>query len=80
MFILSKISCYNVFQYGIHDGMSYFRALDDNFENFRKIQFQWVRIFKKRLAFCEFSLNFESENGFEITKDRRIEMRVFFPV
>ena len=31
--------------------------------------------FRKPLAFCEFSLDFQSENGFELTKDRRIEMR-----
>ena len=30
---------------------------------------------KKPLAFCEFSLDFKSENSFELTKDRRIEIR-----
>ena len=30
---------------------------------------------KKNLAFCEFSPDFKSESGFNLTKDRRIEMR-----
>ena len=77
MFILSKMSRNNVFQYVIPDRISYLRALDDNFENFWKIQFQWERIIKKPLAFCKFLLDFESENGFKLTKERRIEMRFF---
>ena len=32
---------YNVFQYEIHDRMSYLRSIQDIFENFRKIKFQW---------------------------------------
>ena len=55
--------------------MRYLRSLYDHFENFRKINFQWERIFEKPLDFCEFSLDFQSENGFELTKYRRIEMR-----
>ena len=30
---------------------------------------------QKSRAFCDFSPNFQSENSFELTKDRRIEMR-----
>ena len=41
---------------------------------FQDIIFQWQRIFEKPLAFCEFSLDFQSENGFELTKDSIIEM------
>ena len=73
-----KMSRYNVVQYEIPDQMSYLRTLYDHFENFRKIKFQWERIFEKTLAFCEFSLDLQSENGFELTKDRRIEMRGSF--
>ena len=69
------MSRYKVFQNEIPGRMSYLRSVYNNFENFRKIKFQWERIFKKPMAFCEFSLNFQSENGFELTKDRRIEMR-----
>ena len=73
-----KMSRYNVFQYGIPVRMSYKRTLYDHLENFRKIKFQWERIFEKPLAFCEFSLDFQSENVFELTKDRRIKMRRSF--
>ena len=70
-----KMSRYNVFQYEIPNRMSYKRTLYDHFENFRKIKYQWETIFEKPLAFCEFSLDFQSENGFDLTKDRRIEMK-----
>ena len=33
------------------------------------------RVFEKPLAFSEFSPDFQSENGFQLTKHRRIEMR-----
>ena len=33
------------------------------------------RVFEKPLAFTQFLLDFQSENGFELAKDRRIEMR-----
>ena len=40
-----------------------------------KISDQWERIFEKALAFCEFSPDFQSESGFDLTKIRGIEMR-----
>ena len=73
-----KMCRYNVFQCEITDRMRCLRALYDHFENFRKIKFQWGRNFEKPLAFCEFSLDFQSENDFELTKDRRIKMRRSF--
>ena len=33
------------------------------------------RVFENPLAFTQFLLDFQSENGFELAKDRRIEMR-----
>ena len=57
------MSRYNVFQYEIPDRVSYERTLYDHFENFRKIKFQWLRIFEKTLAFCEFLLDFQLKNG-----------------
>ena len=76
--LYQKMSRYNVFQYGTPDRMSYLRTLYDHFENFRKIKFQWGRNFEKPLAFCEFLLDFQSENDLELTKDRRIKMRRSF--
>ena len=73
-----KMCRYNVFQCEITDRMRCLRALYDHFENFRKIKFQWGRNFEKPLAFCEFSLDFRSENDFELTRDRRIKMRRSF--
>ena len=49
--------------------MSHLEALYDNFEIFQKNIFQWERIFDKPLAFCEFLLDFQSEIGFELTRD-----------
>ena len=73
-----KMSRYNVFQYETPDQMSYLKTLHESFENFQKIKLQWERIFEKLLTCSEFSLNFQSENGFELTKDGRIEMRGSF--
>ena len=67
-----KMSRYNVFQYKISDRMSYLGALYDNFEFFLKKIFQWERNFENRGAVREISTDFQSENGFELTKDRRI--------
>ena len=53
--------------------MGYLTALDDNFEIFRKKNFQWGRIFENRGAVREISTDFQSENGFELTKDGRIK-------
>ena len=53
--------------------MSYLGALYDNFEIFRKKIFQWERNFENRGAVREISADFQSENGFELTKDRRIK-------
>ena len=66
------MSRYNVFQYKISDRMSYLGALYDNFEIFRKKKFQWGRVFENRGPVREISTDFQSENGFELTKDRRI--------
>ena len=49
--LYKKISRCNVFQYENPDRMRYLRTLYDHFENFRKIKFQWERIFEKPLAF-----------------------------
>ena len=45
------------------------------FEHFLKIKLQWERVFERRLTLCLFWLDFQSEKGFELTKDREIEMR-----
>ena len=66
---------YNIFQYEIPDRMSYLKTLYDNFESFRQKIFKRERMFQKPLAFCEFSPDFQSGSGFDLTKDRRIEMR-----
>ena len=67
------MSRFKVFQYKISDRMSHLGALYDNFEIFRKKNFQWERIFENRGAVREISTDFQSENGFELTKDRRIK-------
>ena len=72
------MSRYNVFQYEIPDRMSYLRTHYNHFENFRKIKFQWEGISEKPLAFCEFLLDSQSENGFDLTKHMRIEIRGSF--
>ena len=63
---------YNVFQYEILDRMSFLRTLYDHFESFRKIKFQWKRIFEKPLALRKFSTDFQSESGFDLTKKNEI--------
>ena len=68
------MASYKVFQYKIPDQMRYSRTRYDHFENFRKIKFQWEGISEKPLAFCEFLLDSQSENGFDLTKDTRIEI------
>ena len=40
---------------------------------FFKKKFQWGRIFENRGAVREISTDFQSENGFELKKDRRIK-------
>ena len=40
--------------------------------------FQWGRVFENRGAVREISTDFQSENGFDLTKNRRIEMRGLF--
>ena len=52
--------------------MSHVTALYDNFEIFRK-KIQRGRILKNRRAVCEISTDFQSENGFELTKDGGIK-------
>ena len=69
---------YNVFEFKIPDRMSFLKSLYDHFENFRKIKFQWEIILEKPTVFCEFSLDFQFENGFDLTKNMRIEMRGTF--
>ena len=71
--LYQKMSRFKVFQYKISDRMSYLGALYDNFEIFRKKIFQWGRIFENQGAVREISTDFQSENGFELTKDRRIK-------
>ena len=72
---INKMSRCNVFQNENPYRMSYLRTLYDHVENFQKIKFQWERIFEKTLAFCEFSTYFQSKSSFDLTKDKRIEMR-----
>ena len=67
--VLSKMFRIEVFQYKISDRMSYLTALYDNFLIFRKKNFKWGRIFKNRWAVREISTDFQSENGFKLTKD-----------
>ena len=55
--------------------MSYQGALYDNCEIFRKKRIQWGRILENRGAVREISTDFQSESGFELTKDRRMEIR-----
>ena len=71
--LYQKMSRFKVFQYKISDRMSYLGALYDNFEIFRKKNFQWERIFENRGAVREISTDFQSENGFELTIYRRIK-------
>ena len=66
------MSSYNVFQYKISHRMSYLGALYENFEIFRKKNFQWERIFENRGSAREISTDFQSENGFELPIHRRI--------
>ena len=73
MFTSSKMSRFKVFQYKISDRTSHLGALYDNFEIFRKKNFQWERIFKNRGAVREISTDFQTENGLKLTKDRRIK-------
>ena len=51
--------------------MSFVGALYDNFEIFRK-KFQWGRIFESRGGVREIFTDFGSENGFQLTKYRRM--------
>ena len=62
-----------VFQYKIFDRIIYLLDLYDNFEIFRK-KFQWGRIFENGEAAREISIDFQCENGFELTKYRRINL------
>ena len=48
------MSRYNVYQYEIPDRMSYLRTLHNHFEIFRKIKYQWERIFENPWAFASF--------------------------
>ena len=57
--------------------MGYLGPLCDDFENFRKITIKWERNLERHLAFCGFLPDFLSENSFELTNDRRIEMKDF---
>ena len=67
-----KMFRFKVFQYKNSDRMSHLEALYDNSEIFRKKKFQWERIFENRGTVCEISTDFQFENGFELTKHRRI--------
>ena len=60
-----KVSRYNVFQYKISDRMSYLTALYDNFEIFRKKNFNGEE-------FSKIETDFQSENGFELKNYRGI--------
>ena len=68
-----KMPRFKVFQCEISDRMNYSRTLYENFEIFRKKNFQWGRIFENRGAVREISTDFQSEYGFELTIDRRIK-------
>ena len=39
------------------------------------MKFQWERIFEKSLIFYKFSLDFQSENGFELKKHKKTDMK-----
>ena len=67
-----KVSRSNGFQYKICDRMSYLTALYDNFKIFRK-KIQRGRDFENRGEVREISTDFQSKNGFELTKVRRIK-------
>ena len=56
-----------VFQYAISDRMSYLATISNTFEIF-----QWGKIFNNRGAVCKILTDFQSENYFELTKERRI--------
>ena len=64
---------FKVFHYEISDRIIYLIDLYDNFENFKKI-YQWGRIFENGEAAREISIDFQCENGFELTKYRRINL------
>ena len=70
-----KIFRFKVFQCKISDQMSYLGTLYANFENFRKMKFQWERIFIQPHLFYESSSNFQSENAFDLTNKMNIKMR-----
>ena len=53
--------------------MSYLGPFYEKFEIFQKKFFQWERIFENRGAVREISTDFQSEKGFELTKDGRIK-------
>ena len=73
MSIFIKNARFKVFQYEISDRIM--QTLYDIFEKNIRMKFQLERIFEEPTAFCEFSSNFKSENGFEVSKDRRIKLR-----
>ena len=73
LFMYQKVPRYNIFQYKISDPMSFLTALYDNFKIFRKNFFHWERNFENRGAFRKISTDFQFENGFELSKCRRID-------
>ena len=70
-----KTSRSKVFPYEIPVWMNCSRTFYNHFENFRKIKFQWEIIFKIPPVFFQCLLNFQFENGFELPKNKRIEIR-----
>ena len=70
-FSYQKMSRLRVFQYKISDRKSYLGALYNNFEIFRK-KIQWESIFENPGVVREISADFQSENGFDLKNNRRI--------
>ena len=69
----SSFNLFKVFQYKISYRISNFLDLYDNFEIFRK-KISLDRIFENREIPRQTSTDFHFENGFELTKYRRINL------
>ena len=73
-----KMSRFKVFQYEISNRTSYLRIYELStiiLKIYEKILISIGKNMEKNLAFFEFSLDFQSENGYDLTKDGTIEMR-----
>ena len=58
--------------YNFQYRMSHLRALHNNFESFQKKKFNGEEFFQNQGAVCKILTDFQSENGFELRKYRRI--------